>query len=68
MASYRKHLLENLESWTLSGGRWRVVSISNDRAVVDLCTCTGESMERLESDEPAVIAQLRTSHSIHDLN
>jgi hypothetical protein len=25
-------------------------------------------MERLESDEPAVIAQLRTSHSIHDLN
>jgi hypothetical protein len=63
MASYRKHLLENLESWTLSGGRWRVVSISDQQAVVDLCTCTGEPMERLESDDPAVIAHLRSTHS-----
>jgi hypothetical protein len=55
MATYRKHLLENLENWTLSGGRWRVVSISNERAVVDLCACTGEPMERLESDDPAAI-------------
>jgi hypothetical protein len=68
MASYRKHLLENLESWTLSGGRWRVVSISDQQAVVDLCTCTGEPMERLESDDPTVIAHLRSTHSIHDLN
>ena len=48
--------------------RWRIVSISNERAVVDLCTCTGEPMERLESDDPAVIAHLRTTHSILDLN
>ena len=60
MASYRKHLLENLESWTLSGGRWRVVSISDQQAVVDLCACTGEPMERLESDDPTVIAHLRS--------
>jgi hypothetical protein len=68
MAIYRQHLLENLENWTLSGGRGRIVSISNKRAVVDLCTCTGEPMERLESDDPAVIANLRTTHSILDLN
>lgn len=68
MASYRRHLLENLENWTLSGGHWRIVSISNERAVVDLCTYTGEPMERLESDDPAVIAYLRTTHSVFDLS
>ena len=68
MAAHRQRLIENLEDWTLSGGSWRMVSISSDQAVVDLCTCTGEPMERLESDDPAVIAYLRTTHSIHDLN
>lgn len=68
MTMYRQHLLENLENWTLSGGRWQIVSLSNERAVVDLCTCTGEPMERLESDDPSVIAYLRTTHSVFDLN
>jgi hypothetical protein len=61
-------LLERLESWTFSGGRWRIVSISDDRAVVDLCTCTGEPMERLDSDDPSVIAHLRTTRPVFDLN
>lgn len=68
MATYHQRLRESLEDWTLSGGSWRIVSISNEQAVVDLCTCTGEPMERLESDDPAEIAYLRTTHSIHDLN
>jgi hypothetical protein len=68
LATYRKHLLENLESWALSGGTWRIVSISDERAVVDLCTWTGEPMQRLASDDPAVIAHLRTTHSIRDLH
>jgi hypothetical protein len=58
--------LDDLERWTLSGGHWRLIDISNDHAVVDLCTCTGEPLERLESDDPALIAYLRTAHS--DLN
>ncbi len=68
MAIDSRHLFEDLESWALSGGTWRIVSISTERAVVDLCTCTGEPMERLESDDPAVIAHLRTTHSILDVN
>jgi hypothetical protein len=68
LATHRQRLLENLESWTLSGGTWRIVSISEERAVVDLCTWTGDPMHRLESDDPAVIAHLRTTHSIRDLN
>lgn len=66
MAIDRQHLLEDLENWTPSGGAWRVVSISNERAVVDLCTCTGEPMERL--DDPTVVAHLRATYSSLDLN
>jgi hypothetical protein len=67
MIAHSKHLREKLENWTLSGGRWRIVSLSDERAVLDLCTCTGEPMERFESDDPAVIAYLRTTHSVFDL-
>ena len=51
--THGQHLLENVENWTLSGGSWRIASISKERAVVELCACTGEPMERLESDDPA---------------
>jgi len=55
--------IAGLERWVLSGASWRVVDISNKRAVVDLCTCMGEPLERLQSDDPAVIGYLRTAHS-----
>ncbi len=54
--------IDDLESWVLSGAHWRVVDISGERAVVDICTCTGEPMERVESADPAVIGYLRTAH------
>jgi hypothetical protein len=60
--------LDDLERWALSGGHWRVVEISSERAVVDLCACTGEPMDRLQSDDPAVIAHLRTARSDLDLD
>ena len=60
--------IDGLERWVFFGATWRVVDISRDRAVVDLCTCMGVPVERLESDDPAVIAYLRTTHSIVDLN
>ncbi len=68
MATHTKNLLKTLENWRLSGGSWRVVSISNERAVVDRCSYTGEPLERLESDDPAVVAHLRTTHSGLDLS
>jgi hypothetical protein len=49
------------ERWVGFGGQWRVVGISGARAVVDLCTCTGEPVERLECEDPAVIGYLRTA-------
>jgi hypothetical protein len=55
--------IDDLERWVLSGAQWRVVDISRDHAVVDMCTCTGERMERVESNDPAVIGYLRTAHT-----
>ena len=55
--------IDDLERWVLFGAHWRVVDISRDHAVVEMCTCTGESMERVESDDPAVIGYLRTAHT-----
>ena len=55
--------IDDLERWVLSGAQWRVVDISREHAVVDMCACTGEPIERVESDDPAVIGYLRTARS-----
>jgi hypothetical protein len=53
--------IDDLERWVLSGAHWRVVDISTDHAVVDMCACTGEPMDRVETADPAVIVYLRTA-------
>ena len=55
--------IEDLERWVVSGAHWRLVDISSEHAVVDMCTCMGEPVERVESDDPAVIGYLRTADS-----
>ena len=54
-----------LERWAFFGAHWSVVEISDERAVVDLSTCTGELVERRESDDPALVAYLRTCCRYH---
>jgi hypothetical protein len=66
MMSTETLTIDGLERWALSGASWRVVDISRERVVVDLCTCTGEPLERLQSDDPSVIGYLRTAHSYLD--
>jgi len=48
-----------LERWTDSGGDYRLVHLSDGAAVVDLCTCHGQPMERIESNDPRLIERLR---------
>ena len=48
-----------LRRWENHGAEWRVVSIGPDRAVVDLCTCYGEPVERLESGDAELLRFLR---------
>jgi hypothetical protein len=45
----------DLERWELSGAQWRVVKVSEEHVVLDLCACTGEVVERRESADAEVI-------------
>lgn len=58
--------IDDLERWTASGAQWRVVDVSPTRAVVDLCACTGEAMERARSEDPAVIDYLTRQRADRD--
>jgi hypothetical protein len=51
--------VDELERWELFGARWRVVHLSDGHAVVELCTCAGEPLERRASDDPRVIEYVR---------
>lgn len=51
--------LVTLERWTDHGASWRCIHVSDNLAIVDLCTCTGEPVDRLESDDPELIDYLR---------
>ncbi len=53
--------IEHLERWALFGAHWRVVELAPDHAVVDMCACTGELVERAESDDAVLIAYLRAA-------
>jgi hypothetical protein len=53
--------VETLERWEGAGAQWRVVDISAERVVVDLCTCTGEPVDRLQSVDPEMIEHLRNA-------
>ena len=48
-----------LRDWEDAGAAWRVATLTPERAVVMLCACTGEPVDRLESSDPELIAYLR---------
>jgi hypothetical protein len=50
--------IKTLEDWARAGAHWRVLHHGKHRTIVELQQCTGELVERLESDDPAVIAYL----------
>jgi hypothetical protein len=52
--------VEYLQSWEAHGATWRPLVISDTLAVVELCTCYGEAVDRVQSAEPAVIAFVRS--------
>src|SRR5919199_3866142 len=43
---YPMDWVDKLEQWQQTGGTLRVIELSERHAVVDLCACTGEVMER----------------------
>ncbi len=51
--------IEELERWVDFGAKWSPVTVTDELAVVDMCQCTGELVERREGDDPGLIAYVR---------
>jgi hypothetical protein len=49
----------DLERWEENGASWRALEVSDERAVVELCTCYGEPVDMLAGDEPELIEFVR---------
>ena len=47
--------IEILERWEAHGATWRVLTLTGELAVVELCTCYGEPVEELRSSDPELI-------------
>jgi hypothetical protein len=58
--------VDELERWVSFGATWRLVEISDNRAVVDLRQCTGELVEQRVASDPLVLDYLR-SHPPADI-
>jgi hypothetical protein len=52
-----------LERWELFGAGWRVLALTDERAVVELRTCHGEPVDRLVSSEPELLELVRRRRS-----
>jgi hypothetical protein len=51
--------IQELEDWEESGALWHALEVGDERAVIELCSCTGEAMDRVESDSPELIEYVR---------
>jgi prephenate dehydrogenase len=56
----RSATIAELEDWEQGGAVWQPVEITPERAVVDLCSCSGEPMDRVQSADPGFIEFVRT--------
>ncbi|HUZ29484.1 MAG TPA: hypothetical protein VMU90_09600 [Solirubrobacteraceae bacterium] len=55
----RPATIAELRDWELNGATWRAIDISEQRAVIELCTCSGERLDVVESQEPELIEFVR---------
>ena len=53
--------LADLERWEFFGATWRVVELSDERALLDMCACTGQLVERRASADRALIDYVRSA-------
>jgi hypothetical protein len=52
-------VIDVLERWEANGAIWKAVHVSDELAVLDLCTCYGEPVERIETADCAAITYVR---------
>lgn len=52
--------VDELKRWEEHGATWRTVELSDQRAVVELCTCYGEPVDMVAGEEPELIEFVRS--------
>jgi hypothetical protein len=55
--------VEDLERWEDHGATWRALEVTDQRAVIELCTCYGEAVDTVQSEAPELIAFVREHHA-----
>jgi hypothetical protein len=55
--------LSDLEQWVQSGAQWTALEISDELAVIELSTCTGEPVDQLESTDRRLIEYVRAQRA-----
>jgi len=50
--------ITTLTRWEESGGIWRTTFISKTEAIVGMCTCSGEPIDELRSNDPELLRYL----------
>jgi len=53
--------VQRLVRWEDFGATWRTLELDDDHVVLQLCTCFGEPVDRLESDDAELIAYVRNN-------
>lgn len=56
--------LQDLRRWEDGGALWRVLEISDERAVIELRTCTNEPVDRQESHDRDLIEYVRENQPL----
>jgi hypothetical protein len=56
----RTSTVAELEDWEQGGAVWQPLEVTPERAIVDLCSCSGEPMDRVQSQDPEFIEFVRT--------
>jgi hypothetical protein len=51
--------LEDLLRWEDSGATWRALQVSEDHALIELCTCYGEPVDVVRGEGPELIVFVR---------
>lgn len=59
----RPATVAELEDWERGGATWEAVELTDAHTVVELCTCSGERVDVVESEDPEVIEYVRAQVS-----
>jgi hypothetical protein len=51
--------VDYLKDWELHGATWRAIEVTDEHAVIELCSCSGEPMDLVEGDDARLIDYVR---------